>query len=142
MEWTEIDGDTWRIPKEKMKRRRDHMVPLSKQALQVLKNLALRKKGSIYVFPNDRRQDRPMSENAVLYLLGRMGYGGIMTGHGWRTVASTWANEAGHNRDAIERQLAHAPDDKVRATYNRAEFLDQRRTMLQAWADWLAPTAQ
>ena len=60
-----------------------------------------------------------------------------MTGHGWRSVASTWANEHGFNRDAIERQLAHAPDDKVRAIYNRAEFMVERRQMLQAWADWV-----
>lgn len=139
MEWSEIDGDLWRIPAGKMKRRRDHLVPLSRQALQLLDNLRARQRGSIYVFPNDRRLDRPMSENAVLYLIGRMGYGGRMTGHGWRTVASTWANEAGYNRDWIERQLAHVPDDKVRSTYNRAEYLPDRRLMLQAWADWVMP---
>jgi integrase len=141
MDWTEIDGDVWRIPKERMKRRRDHMVPLSRQALAIIENLKARSNGSKYVFPGERTQERPMSENSVLYLLGRMGYGGIMTGHGWRTVASTWANEAGYNKDAIERQLAHAPDDKVRATYNRAEYLPERRAMLQAWADWLIPSA-
>lgn len=59
--------------------------------------------------------------------------------HGWRSVASTWANERGYNLDAIERQLAHAPDDKVRAIYNRAEFMPERQAMLQAWADWLVP---
>lgn len=139
MEWSEIDGDLWRIPAGKMKRRRDHLVPLSKQALAIIENMRARSKGSPYVFPNDRRLDRPMSENSVLYLIGRMGYGGKMTGHGWRSVASTWANEAGHNKDAIERQLAHAPDDKIRATYNRAEYMPERRAMLQAWADWLMP---
>jgi len=137
MEWSEIDGDLWRIPAGKMKRRRDHLVPLSRQALVLLDNLRARQRGSVYVFPNDRRLDRPMSENAILYLIGRMGYGGRMTGHGWRTVASTWANEAGYNRDWIERQLAHSPDDKVRSTYNRAEYLTDRRVMLQAWGDWL-----
>ena len=142
MEWTEIDGDLWRIPAGKMKRRRDHLVPLSKQALVILENMRQRGTGSVYVFPNDRSADRPMSENAVLYLIGRIGYGGKMTGHGWRSVASTWANEAGHNKDAIERQLAHAPDDKVRATYNRAEYLPERKTMLQAWSDWLTKEGQ
>ena len=73
----------------------------------------------------------------VLSLLHRMGYKGRMTGHGWRSVASTWANEAGWPPDAIERQLAHVPDDKVRAAYNRAAYLTQRREMLQSWADWL-----
>jgi len=142
MEWTEIDGELWRIPAGKMKRRRDHLVPLSKQALVILENMRQRSTGSVYVFPNDRRIDRPMSENAILYLIGRIGFGGKMTGHGWRTVASTWANETGYDKDAIERQLAHAPDDKVRATYNRAEYLPERKAMLQAWADWLLPAAQ
>ncbi len=134
--WSEIDGDTWVIPAGKMKRRRDHVVPLSRQALATLAELRQRTR-SDYVFPNDRRDDRPMSENAVLYLLGRMGYKGRMTGHGFRTVASTWANERGYNRDAIERQLAHAPDDKVRSAYNRAEYLPERRRMLQDFADWI-----
>jgi integrase len=137
MEWGEIDGDMWRIPAGKMKRRRDHMVPLPRQAMELLDNLRARSKGSKYVFPNDRRLDRPMSENAVLYLLGRIGYGKRMTGHGFRTVASTWANENGFNPDAIERQLAHVPDNKVRAVYNRAEFMDDRRKAVQAYADWL-----
>lgn len=137
MLWSEVDGDLWRIPAGKMKRKRDHLVPLSPQAVKLLQHMRDRATGSPYVFPNDRRKDRPMSENAVLYLLGRMGYAGRMTGHGWRTLASTWANEAGFPADAIERQLAHAPDDKVRAAYNRAEYLDIRRQMLCRWADWL-----
>ena len=137
MEWSEIDGDVWRIPAGKMKRRKDHMVPLPKQAIELLENLRARSKGSKYVFPNDRRLDRPMSENAVLYLIGRMGYGKRMTGHGFRTVASTWANENGFKADAIERQLAHTPENKVRSVYNRAEFMDDRRKVVQASADWL-----
>lgn len=141
MLWTEIDGDLWRIPAGKMKRRRDHLVPLSRQAMELLGVLKLRSRGSDYVFPNDLRLDRPMSENAVLYLLGRIGYKGRMTGHGFRSVASTWANERGFHADAIERQLAHVPANKVRAAYNRAEFMPQRREMLQAWADWLMPKA-
>jgi integrase len=83
-----------------------------------------------------------MSENAVLYLLHRMGYKGRMTGHGWRSVVSTWANERGYNADAIERQLAHVPKDKVRGIYNRAEFMPERRRMLQDWADWMMPAAE
>ena len=134
--WSEIDGETWIIPAGKMKRRREHVVPLSRQALAILNELRKRT-SSDYVFPNDRRDDRPMSENAVLYLLGRIGYKGRMTGHGFRTVASTWANERGYIRDAIERQLAHAPDDKVRSAYNRAEYLPERRRMLQDFADWI-----
>lgn len=138
MEWSEIDeaAGVWSIPAGKMKRRRDHLVPLSSQAMAILRTLKARARGR-YVFPSDRRDDRPMSENSVLYLLHRIGYRGRMTGHGWRTVASTWANERGYSSDAIERQLAHVPDDRVRAAYNRAEYLPERKSMLQAWADWL-----
>lgn len=139
MKWAEIEGDTWRVPGPRMKMRRVHLVPLSTQAQDLLANLKARSRGSEYVFPNDRRQDRPMSENAVLYLLHRIGYKDRMTGHGWRSVASTWANERGYNKDHIEMQLAHSSDDKVRDAYNHAAYLGPRRVMLQAWADWLVP---
>lgn len=135
MEWSEIEGDLWRIPKGKMKRRRDHLVPLSTQALALLVELKARSRGD-YVFPNDRRLDRPMSENSILYLIGRIGYSGRMTGHGFRSVGSTWANERGYNPDAIEMQLAHWAGG-VRAVYNRAAYLPERRRMLQDWADWI-----
>lgn len=137
MSFEEIEGDLWRIPGERMKRKREHMVPLPRQALAILEKMKLRSRGSVYVWPADHRIDRPMSENAVLYLLHRIGYKDRMTGHGWRSVASTWANERGYTPDAIERQLAHAPDDKVRASYNHAAFLPERKAMMQAWADWL-----
>ena len=136
MKWPQIEGDLWRVPKEAMKKRREHLVPLPRQAVALLKVLRARTQ-SEFVFPSDRRLDRAMSENSILYLIHRCGYKGRMTGHGWRTVASTWANEKGFNRDAIERQLAHAPDDEIRAAYNQAEYLPERRRMLQAWADWL-----
>lgn len=142
MMWSEIEGDMWRIPAGKMKRRREHLVPLCSQALDLLQVLRARCRGSKYVFPAEHTIDRPMSENAVLYLIYRMGYKGRMTGHGWRKVASTWANENGYTPDAIERQLAHAEDDETRATYNMAEYLPERRRMLQAWADWLDSAGQ
>jgi integrase len=138
MRWVDFDGDLWRVSKATMKKRRDHLVPLSRQALALLDMLRLRRNGD-YVFPAEHRADRPISENAILALIARLGYKGKMTGHGWRSIASTWANEHGWNRDAIERQLAHAPDDDVRAVYNRAEYLDIRRDMMQAFADWLIP---
>jgi len=137
MEWSEIDGDLWRIPAGKMKRRRDHVVPLSRQSVDILEQLKQRA-GGCYVFSHPYRSDRPMSENSILYLLYRIGYKGRLTGHGFRTIGSTWANENGFNADAIERQLAHVPGD-VRSVYNRAEYLDERRRMLEAWADWLMP---
>lgn len=139
MRWDDIDGDLLRIPGDRMKREKDHVVPLSTQAMELIKELRTRRNGSDFVFPSDRRIDRPMSENSIIYLLHRIGYKSRMTGHGWRSVGSTWANENGYNRDAIERQLAHSPDDKVRAVYNRAEYLVQRKEMLQDWADWLTP---
>jgi len=140
MEWSEVDevAKTWLIPAGKMKRDRDHLVPLSDQALAVLKQLRARNRPEArYVLSAPHRMDRPMSENAVLYLIARMGYKGRMTGHGWRSVASTWANENGYSPDVIERQLAHVPDNKIRAVYNRAEYLLDRKKMLQDWADWL-----
>lgn len=139
MMWSEIEGARWLIGAKRMKRNRDHLVPLSSQALGILEALKARTGSSHYVFQAPHRGDRPMSENAILALLARMGYKGRHTGHGWRTVASTWANESGYSPDAIERQLAHAPDDQVRAAYNRAEFMPERSRMLQAWADWLMP---
>jgi integrase len=138
MEWSEIDEEQalWLIPAGKMKRKKDHLVPLSRQALAIIKEMRSRVGKSKYVFPSDRRDDRPMSENSVLYLIHRIGYKGRMTGHGFRSVASTWANERGCNPDAIEMQLAHTPENKVRAIYNRAKYLPERTAMMQAWADW------
>lgn len=138
MEWSDIDEGQalWLIPAGKMKRKKDHLVPLSRQALAIIKEMQARVGKSKYVFPSDRRDDRPMSENSVLYLIHRIGYKGRMTGHGFRSVASTWANENGYNPDAIEMQLSHTPADKVRSIYNRAKYLPDRVTMMQAWADW------
>lgn len=142
MLWPEVEGDVWRIPAGKMKRRREHVVPLVAEAVAVLEQLRAAKR-SDFVLPADHRPDRPISENAVLALIARMGYRGRMSGHGVRSVASTWANERGYPADVIETQLAHAPDDATRAAYNRASYITQRREMLQAWARWLqCPTPQ
>lgn len=139
MEWDDIEGDLWRLPERNMKMEREHLVPMPAQAMDLLVKLKERCRGSKYVFPSDRRQDRPMSENSVLYLIGRIGYGGLMTGHGWRSVASTWANEGGYDADAIEVALSHSADakDDVRSAYNQAQYLLQRRKMLQDFANWL-----
>ena len=137
--WAEFDlhAAEWRIPPERMKMKTPHIVPLSPQAVEVLKVLHTLSGGRELLFPGERDHSKPMSNNTILKALERMGYKGRMTGHGWRSVASTWANERGHNPDAIERQLAHVPGDEVRAAYNRAAYLPERRQMLQAWADWL-----
>ena len=139
MLWEDIEGDLWRLPDNSMKMEREHLVPLSRQALALLAHLKLCCRGSKYVFPQDRRTDRPMSENTVLYLVGRIGYKGLMTGHGWRSVASTWANEAGYEPDAIEVALSHSADakDATRSAYNQAAYLQQRKKMLQDFSDWV-----
>ena len=139
-EWSEIDFEKmeWRIPAEKMKMREQHIVPFSRQALGILRELQPLTGEGKYLFPSPRSWDRPMSENAVLAALRRMGYSGDqMTGHGFRSMASTILNEQGWNRDAIERQLAHAERDEIRAAYNYAQHLPERRKMMQAWADYL-----
>jgi integrase len=137
MRWDEIDGNTWLIPAGKMKRRREHVVPLSTAALDLLKVLKPRAGSSVYVFPADHRADRPISENAILALLARMGYKGRMTGHGARTIASTWAHENGYLSDAVEFQLSHVPENKVKSAYNRATHLPLRRKMMEDFAAWL-----
>ncbi len=139
-EWKEIDWDKaeWSIPGEKMKMREKHIVPLSRQAIEILHELQPLTGEGQYLFPSPRSWDRPMSENAVLAALRRMGYSGDqMTGHGFRSMASTLLNEQGWNRDAIERQLAHAERDEIRASYNYAQYMPERRKMMQAWADYL-----
>ena len=136
--WDEFDLDKaeWRIPGERMKMKAPHVVPLSSQALEVVKNLKALNGGYRFVFPGVNPA-RPMSKNTVLFALYRMGYRGRMTGHGFRAVASTILNEMGFNADVIERQLAHAERNKVRAAYHRAEYLPQRREMMQQWANYL-----
>ncbi len=139
-EWEEFDFDKkeWRIPAHKMKMRTTHIVPLSSQAIAILNTLKPLTGVGQYVFPSVRTQSRPMSENTITVALRRIGYAqGEMTGHGFRSMASTLLNEQGWNRDAIERQLGHSERDSVRAAYNYAEFLPERREMMQAWADYL-----
>ena len=139
-EWTEIDGNELRIPGEKMKMDRPHIVPLAAQTLEVLDKLRTLTGHGKYLFPNARASngDRPMSENAVLVALRSMGYTNQqMTAHGFRSMASTLLNERGYNRDWIERQLAHVEENGVRAAYNYAEYLPERRKMMQDWADYL-----
>lgn len=139
-EWAEIDLDKaeWRIPGEKMKMRTVHIVPLSSQALKVLNEVKPLTGRGKYVFPGIRSNQRPMSENTVNTALRRLGYTKEeMTGHGFRSMASTILNEQGWHRDAIERQLARAERNSVRAAYNYAEHLPERIKMMQWWADYL-----
>ena len=138
-EWSEIDLEAgeWRIPAERMKMKKKHIVPLSRQAVAIVRALQpLTGKGH-YVFPGARSRERCMSENTVNGALRRLGWSGSeMTGHGFRSMASTLLNEQGWNRDAIERQLAHSGRNSIRAAYNYAEHLPERRRMMQAWSDY------
>lgn len=136
----DADAPKITIPGERMKAGRDHAVPLSTQAVQVLPLLKQLSGKGQYVFPGTQGA-ATMSNMALLLMLKRMGYEGRMTGHGWRSVASTILNENGFNRDWIEMALAHVPQG-VRHDYNKALYLDQRRGMLQSWADHLDKLAQ
>ncbi|ARO87946.1 integrase [Nitrosospira lacus] len=139
-EWSEIDLNAaeWRIAAGKMKMKAVHLVPLCKQALAVLRELKPLTGEGRYVFPGVRSYARPMSENTVNAALRRLGYEKTeMTGHGFRSMASTILHEQGWPHEAIERQLAHAERNKVSAAYNYAEHLPKRREMMQAWADYL-----
>jgi integrase len=139
-EWTEInlDDQHWRIPADKMKMRVQHIVPLSRQAIAIIQEIHPLTGNGQYLFPSERTLSRPMSENTVNGALRRLGYSkDEMTGHGFRSMASTLLNELGFNGDWIERQLAHTMRDNVRAAYNFAKHLPERRKMMQAWADYL-----
>ena len=139
-EWAEFDLDNvqWRIPGSKMKMREEHIVPLPSQAVAILHELHPLTGSGRYVFPGERSRQRPMSDAAVNAALRRMGFDkDTMTGHGFRAMASTCLNEMGWAPDVIERQLAHAERNKVRAAYNRASHIAERRKMMQAWADYL-----
>jgi integrase len=139
-EWTEINIEAaeWRIPAARMKGRRQHIVPLARQAVEILQELGPATGHLRYVFPGEYHRRRPMSENTVNAALRRLGYtSDQMTGHGFRSMASTLLNEQGWDTEAIERQLAHVEGNSVKAAYNYAQHLPVRRKMMQAWADYL-----
>jgi integrase len=139
-EWPEFElaAAEWRIPRERMKAGEPHLVPLSTQAIEILKGLQPITGHGRYLFPSLRTPTRPISDNTLNAALRRLGYSGEeMTGHGFRSMASTCLNELGWHPDLIELQLAHAERNKVRAAYNRAQRLDERRKMMQAWGDYI-----
>ncbi|CEJ19699.1 cp4-like integrase protein [Ralstonia solanacearum IPO1609] len=142
-QWSEIDFETaeWRIPAERMKMRDPHFVPLSRQAIALLHEAEKMTSGRQYVFQSPKGRTH-ISNNTILYALYRLGYHSRMTGHGFRGLASTMLHEQGFNPDVIERQLAHAERNKVRAAYNHAQYLPERRRMMQHWADHLDQLAQ
>lgn len=137
--WEEFDlsAKRWDIPAERMKMKTPHIVPLSAQAVNILKALHLISGHSPMVFPGERDHEKPMSNNTILGALARMGYKGRMTGHGFRGIASTLLHEMGFNHAHIELQLAHQERDAVSAAYNHATYLKERAKMMQHWADYL-----
>ncbi len=138
--WSEfnIKAKEWRIPAMRMKMKTEHIVPLSKQAIAVLKELQPITGKYELLFPSERQRTKPISENTLTFALYRMGYKDRATPHGFRATASSILNEEGFNRDAIERQLAHMERNKVRAAYtHHAEYLKERVQMMQWWADYL-----
>jgi len=142
-EWSEIDldaehGPQWLIPADKMKMRTAHTVPLSRQVVEIITDLHPLTGAGRYLFPCNRAKGRCMSNMTINAALRRLGYGqGEHCAHGFRAMASTLLNEQGWPSDVIERQLAHAPRNKIRAAYNRAEYLPERRKMMQKWSDYL-----
>ena len=139
-EWSEIDLDEklWRIPAKRMKMRLDHLVPLSPQALEILQTLHDISGDGRLMFPGLRSPDKPLSDAAFIAALRRMGYAKEeMCAHGFRAMASTLLNEQGYPADVIEKQLAHNPHNRIRGIYNRAEYLAERRRMMDEWAMYL-----
>jgi integrase len=140
-QWAEINLDTaeWNIPAERMKMKQSHLVPLSRQAVEILREIKPLTGSSRYVFPSLRSSARPMSNNAILAALRRMGYSkDEMTGHSFRAMARTILDEVLHVRpDFIEHQLAHAVRDPNGRAYNRTAHLEERKKMMQQWSDYL-----
>jgi len=138
-EWTEFDLDRreWRIPAARMKMRALHIVPLSLQAVELLRELHKLTGGGRLLFPNHRRPKTHMTGTTLNRALERMGYNGKFSSHGFRATASTMLNEMGYRPDVIERQLAHKERNAVRASYNQAQYLEDRKTMMQKWASYL-----
>ena len=140
--WEEIDfqAGRWNIPAQRMKMDTPHIVPLSRQAIEVLEMLQTLTGAGDLLFPGDRDPKRPMSNNTILLALDRMGYRGRQTGHGFRGLASTLMHEQGYPHEHIELQLAHTPRNAVSAAYNHALYLEPRARMMQDWADYLEQT--
>ena len=140
LEWNEIDFDNHliRINKERMKTKKPHLVPMSHQIFKAFQNLRNVNIDSDYVFPTSRNKTKPITSDSLRLALRRAGIGkDKMTPHGFRSMASTRLNELGYKADLIEIQLSHLPTNKVRAAYNHAEYLDERRLMMQEWSDYL-----
>lgn len=139
-EWSEVDFDNalWEIPAERMKARRPHLVPLSTQAIELLRSVQAVSGNYGLMFPGRNDVSRPMSDMAMNQLIKRCGYGDKLTGHGFRHMMSTILHEHGFNSAWIELQLAHVDQNTIRGTYNRAQYLEGRRKMMQWYTDYIS----
>ena len=137
--WEEFNFDSkeWHIPANRMRMEEKHIVPLSKQSIKILQQIRELHNNSELVFPSHTTPNKPISENTLLYTMYRMGYHSRATPHGFRSTASTILNEKGFNKDHIERQLAHGERNKVRASYNHADYLQERHKLMQWWANYI-----
>lgn len=143
--WEEINWaeKQWEIPAERMKMKQPHIVPLSRQVLAILNELRQLSTSPVYIFPSQVRSNKHMSNNTILKALDRMGYKGTATGHGFRALAmSTIKEKLGYRHEVVDRQLAHAQRNQVDAAYDRAKYLNERRKMMQKWADFLDKMAK
>jgi integrase len=138
-EWSEFDLDNaiWRIDAKRMKKRKEHVIPLPRQAVEVLRAMNGVTGKHVHVFPNRDDRARPMALASLRQAIYKIGWAGRFSPHATRTSGSTMLNEMGFSADWIERQLAHEEPNAVRRTYNHAEHLDSRKTMMQQWADYL-----
>lgn len=136
--WAEIDLDAklWTIPAERMKAKREHIVPLSTQALEILEVMKPISAHREHVFPSRNAPKQPMNSQTANAALKRIGYGGRLVAHGLRSIASTAMNEAGFNPDVIEAALAHSDKNEVRRAYNRSIYLEQRITLMDWWGEY------
>lgn len=137
--WADIDLEAalWRIPAAKMKMGTEHIVPLSRQAVMLLQSVYPHSHMRPVVFPNARRPDEGLSNTSINRLIETIGFGGVISGHGFRATAATMLREQGFADHLVELQLAHTDRNKVRASYNHAKYIDERREMIQAWADYI-----
>ncbi|HIF9097322.1 TPA: integrase domain-containing protein [Photobacterium damselae] len=142
--WEEIDWDkkVWTIPPERMKKRREHRIPLTTQMLELLEVIKPISKHREFIFPSDRDPKKPCNSQTANMALKRMGFAGRLVSHGLRSLASTTLNEQGFDRDLIEAALAHVDDNQVRSAYNRTDYLDRRRPMMNWWSGYIEEAAQ
>lgn len=138
-EWKEFDlsAAMWKVPPERMKGRREHLVPLSTQAVAFLRKLHKITGSDKYLFPNQRKPNAYMGETTIRHALHRLGYEGKFSPHGFRSTGSTHLNEMNYRYDVIEAQLAHKEKDETRGSYNRAQYMPERKAMMQEWADYI-----